>query len=78
MNTLRRLRCFWRVSEKEAAIGENTRRFNETAGAPFHLSLSMGGARFDGQNMKDFFSRMDKEMYAAKKEYYKTHERRKT
>lgn len=62
----------------KAAIGENTRRFNETAGAPFHLSLSMGGARFDGQNIKDFFSHMDREMYAAKKEYYKTHERRKT
>ena len=35
----------------------------------------MGGAEYDGKSTEGFLSAMDKAMYAAKKEYYQTHEK---
>ena len=35
----------------------------------------MGGAEYDGKSTEGFLSAMDKAMYAAKKEFYQTHEK---
>ena len=35
----------------------------------------VGGAEYDGKSTEGFLSAMDKAMYAAKKEYYQTHEK---
>lgn len=63
------------LEETQRRIEENIRRFNETTGEPYRLSLSMGGAEYDGKSAEGFLSAMDKAMYAAKREYYQTHER---
>lgn len=63
------------LEETQRSIRENIRRFNETTGEPYRLSLSMGGAEYDGKSTEGFLSAMDKAMYAAKKEYYQTHEK---
>lgn len=63
------------LEETQRSIRENIRRFNETTGEPYRLSLSMGGAKYDGRSIEGFLSAMDKAMYAAKKEYYQTHEK---
>lgn len=63
------------LEETQRRIAEDVRRFNETTGEPYRLSLSMGGAEYDGKSTEGFLSAMDKAMYAAKKEYYQTHEK---
>lgn len=63
------------LEETQRRIAEDIRRFNETTGEPYRLSLSMGGAKYDGRSIEGFLSAMDKAMYAAKKEYYQTHEK---
>lgn len=63
------------LEETQRSIRENIRRFNETTGEPYRLSLSMGGAEYDGKSTEGFLSAMDKAMYAAKKEFYQTHEK---
>ena len=63
------------LEETQRRIAEDIRRFNETTGEPYRLSLSMGGAKYDGRSIEGFLSAMDKAMYAAKKEYYRTHEK---
>lgn len=63
------------MAETERRIEENVRRFNQTAGEAYRLSLSMGEAEYDGMSIEGFLSAMDRAMYAAKKEYYLTHEK---
>ncbi len=63
------------LEETQRRVEENIRRFNETTGEPYRLSLSMGSAEYDGKSTEGFLSAMDKAMYAAKREYYQTHER---
>ena len=63
------------IAETERRIEENVRRFNQTAKEPYELSLSMGGAQYNGTGIESFFAAMDRAMYAAKKEYYLTHEK---
>ena len=42
---------------------------------PEILVANCGGAEYDGRSIEGFLSAMDKAMYAAKKEYYQTHEK---
>ena len=50
--------------------------YNETSGKPYKLSAAMGGSVFDLDERKDIIATIDALMYENKKEYYKTHDRR--
>lgn len=51
-------------------ILENEAHFNASGEVPFRLSLSLGTARFDGENIEGFLSDLDQAMYADKKQYH--------
>ncbi len=50
--------------------------FNARSGKPYYLSASVGGMIFDTDNSDFIIGRIDKLMYDAKVEYYRTHDRR--
>lgn len=50
--------------------------FNAKSGKPYYLSASVGGMIFDTDDPDYVISRIDRLMYDAKVEYYKTHDRR--
>ncbi len=50
--------------------------FNAKSGKPYILSASIGGMIFDTDDPDYVISRIDRLMYDAKVEYYKTHDRR--
>lgn len=47
-------------------IKYNVRQFNIKSKEPFHLSFSIGIAKFNGKNTDAFLSAMDDSMYEAK------------
>lgn len=51
-------------------ILENVEHFNKVTDAPFRLSLSTGVARFNGANVEEFLSELDRSMYMEKKRYH--------
>ena len=51
-------------------ILENVEHFNKVTDAPFRLSLSTGVARFNGANVEEFLSELDRSMYVEKKRYH--------
>lgn len=51
-------------------IQENEEQFNAAGEVPFRLSLSLGVARFDGENIEGFLCDLDQAMYADKKQYH--------
>ncbi len=57
-------------------IQEALSEYNATSGKPYILSASVGGMIFDTDDPDYVISRIDRLMYDAKVEYYKTHDRR--
>ena len=55
------------VTVVQSAIWDNVIDFNKTTSEPYKLSLAMGIAKFDGNNIEEFLTEMDKQMYEDKR-----------
>lgn len=51
-------------------IEYNIRQFNIKTAEPFHLSFSIGIAKYNGNSIDSFLSAMDDSMYEAKKMHH--------
>ena len=54
-------------------IHDSIEAFNRTGEVPFRLSVSMGTALLEGEDIEAFLSQMDRAMYEAKREYHRIH-----
>ncbi len=66
------------IPEYKKAIQMKIEGYNKTSGKPYELSVAIGGDIFDlnSDDVYDFLNDIDKLMYDDKREYYKTHDRR--
>lgn len=56
--------------EQMELIQQNIDNFNKSKTESFHLSVAMGSECFDGKSMENFLSKMDFNMYEAKRQYH--------
>lgn len=66
------------VEETRLRILSEIDRYNSTSGKPYKLSAAVGGSVFDAErdDISDFLSIIDHNMYEDKKDYYRSHDRR--
>ncbi|MBQ9459578.1 MAG: diguanylate cyclase [Oscillospiraceae bacterium] len=66
------------VEEYRGKILSAIEVYNKTSGKPYALSAAVGGGIFDAERdgITDCLSAIDRQMYADKQEYYRTHDRR--
>jgi len=67
-----------KIAEYTENITDMLADYNKKSGKPYQLSASVGGAVVDMKtvDVDDMVSTIDREMYAQKEEYYRSHDRR--
>ena len=56
-------------------IKTNIKLFNKITNEPFKLSLSFGVSKYNEETIEEFITKMDKEMYEDKNNYYKNNKK---
>ncbi len=64
------------VDRMRELIENSLIEYNARSGKPYKLSASVGGMIFETEDADDVINRIDRLMYDAKVEYYRTHDRR--